>query len=182
MVRGEGHLELLRSGLGRTGHLPENRVRIRPARDMAILVRSNARVADFQEALDRHQIASVLEGGQEFYERAETAAVVAALKAISNPHDAVSLYAALKSLLFSFSDEDLLREQLAGVKFRYDRPGPASERLGRAFDLFSRLRQERHARSARDTMDELDRRPARSRSRGREARGCRPRRTSSGSP
>ncbi len=125
------------------------------ARDMAILVRSNARVADFQEALDRHQIASVLEGGQEFYERAETAAVVAALKAISNPHDAVSLYAALKSLLFSFSDEDLLREQLAGVKFRYDRPGPASERLGRAFDLFSRLRQERHARSARDTMDEL---------------------------
>ncbi len=80
------------------------------ARDMAILVRSNARVADFQEALDRHQIASVLEGGQEFYERAETAAVVAALKAISNPHDAVTLYAALKSLLFSFSDEDLLRE------------------------------------------------------------------------
>lgn len=125
------------------------------ARDTAILVRSNARVADFQDALDRYRIASVLEGGQEFYERAETAAVVAALKAVSNPHDAVSLYAALKSPLFSFSDEDLLREQLAGVAFRYDRPGPASERLARAFDLFSRLRQERHARSARDTMDDL---------------------------
>jgi ATP-dependent helicase/nuclease subunit A len=125
------------------------------ARDTAILVRSNARVADFQEALDRYRIASVLEGGQEFYERAETAAVVAALKAISNPHDAVSLYAALKSLLFSFSDEDLLREQLAGVTFRYDRPSPASERLARVYDLFSRLRQERHSRSARDTLDEL---------------------------
>jgi ATP-dependent helicase/nuclease subunit A len=125
------------------------------ARDAAILVRSNARVADFQESLERYRIASVLEGGQEFYARAETAAVVAALKAISNPHDAVSLYAALKSLLFSFSDEDLLREQLAGVSFRYDRPGPASERLRRAFDLFSRLRQERHSRSARDTLDEL---------------------------
>lgn len=125
------------------------------ARDAAILVRSNARVADFQEALDRYGIASVLEGGQEFYERAETAAVVAALKAISNPHDAVSLYAALKSLLFSFSDEDLLREQLAGVTFRYDRPGPASERLARAYDLFSRLRQERHSRSARDTLNDF---------------------------
>jgi ATP-dependent helicase/nuclease subunit A len=125
------------------------------ARDVAILVRSNARVADFQEALDRYRIASVLEGGQEFYERAETAAVIAALKAISNPHDAVSLYAALKSLLFSFSDEDLLREQLAGVTFRYDRAGPASERLARVYDLFSRLRQERHSRSARDTLDEL---------------------------
>lgn len=125
------------------------------ARDTAILVRSNARVADFQEALDRYRIASVLEGGQEFYERAETAAVVAALKAISNPHDAVSLYATLKSLLFSFSDEDLLREQLAGVTFRYDRPGPASERLARVYDLFSRLRQERHSRSARDTLNEL---------------------------
>jgi ATP-dependent helicase/nuclease subunit A len=125
------------------------------ARDVAILVRSNARVADFQEALERYRIPSVLEGGQEFYERAETAAVVAALKAISNPHDAVNLYAALKSLLFSFSDEDLLREHFAGVSFRYDRPGPASERLSRAFELFSRLRGERHARSARDTLHEL---------------------------
>jgi ATP-dependent helicase/nuclease subunit A len=125
------------------------------AGDAAILVRSNARVADFQEALDRHGISSVLEGGQEFYERAETAAVVAALKAISNPHDAVSLYAALKSLLFSFSDEDLLREQLAGVRFRYDRGGPASERLALAYGLFSRLRKERHSRSARDTLNDL---------------------------
>ena len=125
------------------------------ARDAAILVRSNARVADFQEALDRYRIASVLEGGQEFYARAETAAVVAALKAVSNPHDAVSLYAALKSLLFSFSDEDLLREQLAGVHYRYDRPGPASERLARAYELLSGLRRERHSRSARETLDEL---------------------------
>ena len=125
------------------------------ARDAAILVRSNARVADFQQALDRHGVASVLEGGQEFYERAETAAVVAAVKAISNPHDAVSLYAALKSILFSFSDEDLLREELAGAKFRYDRPGPASERLAAAYALFARLRNERHSRSARDTLHEL---------------------------
>ena len=125
------------------------------ARDVAILVRSNARVADFQEALDRHGISSVLEGGQEFYERAETAAVVTALKAISNPHDSVSVYAALKSMLFSFSDEDLLREQLAGVRFRYDRDLPTSVRLADAYALFSQLRRERHSRSARDTMNDL---------------------------
>jgi len=125
------------------------------AREAAILVRSNARVADFQEALDRHGIPSVLEGGQEFYARPETAAVVAALKAISNPHDSVSLYAALKSLLFSFSDEDLLRERLAGVPFRYDQPGPASEGLARTYELFSRLRHGRHSRSARDTLNDL---------------------------
>ncbi|HEU5248728.1 MAG TPA: UvrD-helicase domain-containing protein [Thermoanaerobaculia bacterium] len=125
------------------------------ARDAAILVRSNSRVAEFQEALDRYGISSVLEGGQEFYQRPETAAAVAALKAISNPHDAVSLYAALKSFLFSFSDEDLLRERLAGVHFRYDRPAPASERLSRAYALFSQLRSGRHSRSARDTLNDL---------------------------
>ncbi len=125
------------------------------ARDAAILVRTNARVADFQEALARHGVASVLEGGQEFYEREETAAVVAAVKAIDNPHDVVSLYAALKSPLFSFSDEELLGERLAGGSLRYDRSGPASDRLASAFDLLSRLRSDRHSRSAADTLHDL---------------------------
>ena len=125
------------------------------ARDAAILVRTNARVADFQESLSRHGVASVLEGGQEFYEREETAAVVAAVKAIDNPHDVVSLYAALKSPLFSFSDEELLAERLGGGSMRYDRPATGAGRLQDAFDLLSRLRANRHSRSAADTLHDL---------------------------
>ena len=125
------------------------------ARDAAILVRTNARVADFQESLARHGVASVLEGGQEFYEREETAAVVAAVKAIDNPHDVVSLYAALKSPLFSFSDEELLAERLAGGSLRYDRPATGAGRLQDAFELLARLRSNRHSRSAADTLHDL---------------------------
>ncbi|HZI66991.1 MAG TPA: UvrD-helicase domain-containing protein, partial [Thermoanaerobaculia bacterium] len=125
------------------------------ARDAAILVRTNARVADFQESLARHGVASVLEGGQEFYEREETAAVVAAVKAIDNPHDVVSLYAALKSPLFSFSDEEMLAERLSGGSLRYDRPAMGTGRLQDAFDLLARLRSTRHSRSAADTLHDL---------------------------
>jgi ATP-dependent exoDNAse (exonuclease V) beta subunit len=125
------------------------------ARDAAILVRTNARVADFQESLARHGVASVLEGGQEFYEREETAAVVAAVKAIDNPHDVVSLYAALKSPLFSFSDEDLLAERRGGGSLRYDRPATAPGRLQDALELLGRLRTNRHSRSAADTLHDL---------------------------
>ena len=125
------------------------------ARDAAILVRTNARVSDFQESLARHGVDSVLEGGQEFYERAETAAVVAAVKAIDNPHDVVSLYAALKSPLFSFSDEDLLAERLGGGSLRYDRPATGAGRLQDALELLARLRSNRHSRSAADTLHDL---------------------------
>ncbi|MEO8347607.1 MAG: UvrD-helicase domain-containing protein [Acidobacteriota bacterium] len=135
-----------------SGRIASGEVR---ARDAAILVRTNARVADFQEALARHGVSSVLEGGQEFYEREETAAVVAAVKAIDNPHDAVSLYATLKSPLFSFSDEELLAEHFGGVSFRYDHAAPASDRLRGAFALLSRLRSDRHSRSAADTLHDL---------------------------
>ena len=124
-------------------------------RDVGILVRANARVADFQDALARYGMASVLEGGKDFFEREETAAVLAALRAIDNPRDAVSLYAALKSFLFSFSDEELLRANAAGVRFDATRPGPAAGRLAEALRLVARLRKQRHGRSADQTLADL---------------------------
>ena len=60
-------------------------------------MRTNDRVAAFQQALDVFEIPSVLEGGRDFFEREETAAVLAVLSALDDPRDAVSVYAALKS-------------------------------------------------------------------------------------
>ncbi|MGH9398916.1 MAG: UvrD-helicase domain-containing protein, partial [Thermoanaerobaculia bacterium] len=123
--------------------------------EAAILVRTNDRVADFQEALDAYEIPSVLEGGRDFFEREETAGVLAVLRAVDDPRDAVSVYAALKSAFFSFSDEDLFRARTAGVSFDFTRPGPAAGRLAEAFALLARLRRERHARPAAETLADL---------------------------
>jgi ATP-dependent exoDNAse (exonuclease V) beta subunit len=125
--------------------------------EAAILVRTNDRVAAFQEALDRFEIPSVLEGGRDFFEREETAAVLAVLSALEDPRDAVSVYAALKSAFFSFSDEDLFRAKTEGVSFDFThkRPGPVTGRLSDAFALLARLRRERHARPAAETLADL---------------------------
>jgi ATP-dependent helicase/nuclease subunit A len=130
--------------------------RFRPG-EAAILVRTNARVADFQEALDRYEIPCVLEGGRDFYQREETAAVLAALTALEDPRDAVNLYAVLKSAFFSFSDEDLFRARAAGTRFDYTdaRRRPADPRLAEAFALLARLRRDRHARPAAETLADL---------------------------
>jgi ATP-dependent helicase/nuclease subunit A len=125
--------------------------------EAAILVRANDRVSDFQEALDRFEIPSVLEGGRDFFEREETAAVLAVLSALEDPRDEVSVYAALKSAFFSFSDEDLFRAKTAGVSFDFThtRPGPRTGRLAEAFALLARLRLERHSRPAAETLADL---------------------------
>jgi ATP-dependent helicase/nuclease subunit A len=125
------------------------------AGQIGVLVRTNDRVADFQEALDRYEIPSVLEGGRDFFEREETAAVLAVLRAVDDPRDAVSVYAALKSAFFSFSDEDLFRARLAEAAFDFTRPGPVAGRLAEAFALLARLRRDRHARPAAETLADL---------------------------
>ena len=132
------------------------KARFRPG-EAAILVRTNDRVGDFQEALDRYEIPSVLEGGRDFFEREETAAVLAILRALDDPRDAVSVYAALKSAFFSFSDEDLFRAKTAGVSFDFTatKTAPAAGRLADAFALLARLRRERHARPAAETLADL---------------------------
>jgi ATP-dependent helicase/nuclease subunit A len=128
----------------------------RPARDIAVLVRTNTVVGDFQEALARHRIASVLEGGRDFYEREETSAVLAALAALDDPDDEVAVYAALKSFLFCFSDEELLRERLGGARFQPTREQRiGSPRLKRAFDLLAGLRLRRHDRPLSETLADL---------------------------
>jgi ATP-dependent helicase/nuclease subunit A len=123
--------------------------------DVAILVRTNDRVSDFQEALDAYEIPSVLEGGRDFLRREETAAVLAALSALEDPRDVVSVYATLKSPFFAFSDEDLFRERTAGASFDYTLGRAPSGRLAGAFELLSRLRRQRHARPAAETLADL---------------------------
>src|SRR5262249_36518213 len=88
--------------------------------------------------------------------REETAAVLAALRAIDDPLDTVSEVAALKSFLFAIDDDELYAAARKGARFGdFTGASTPSSRLGRAFALLSRLRKERFSRPLHETMADL---------------------------
>ncbi|HEV8132259.1 MAG TPA: UvrD-helicase domain-containing protein [Acidobacteriota bacterium] len=78
-------------------------------RDIAILFQTLTSSHLYEAALRAADIPYRLEGGKQFFTRQEIHALVACLKAIDDPADQIALVAALRSLFFGFSDEDLLR-------------------------------------------------------------------------
>jgi ATP-dependent exoDNAse (exonuclease V) beta subunit len=97
--------------------------------------------------------------GRSFFKRDEAAAVHSALKAIEDPSDSLSLFAALRSPLMGFSDEELLNYKRAlpdekTLDYRQTEIKGFPE-LDRAFALFGRLHKERNERPVAQTVDEL---------------------------
>ena len=129
----------------------------RPARagDVAVLVRANDGIGLIQEAITGAGLDAVVDGGLDFFRREEPAAALAALRAIDNPHDAIALYAALKSFLFAISDEELFLAREGGAAFDYRRAGLSSGALREALDLFARLHRARDERPASETILDL---------------------------
>jgi ATP-dependent exoDNAse (exonuclease V) beta subunit len=129
----------------------------RPARagDVAVLVRANEGIAFLQEAITAAGLDAIVDGGLDFFRREEPAAVLAALRAIDNPHDAIALYAGLKSFLFAISDEELFLAREAGAAFDHRRAELASGALREALDLLSRLYRRRDERRASETILDL---------------------------
>src|SRR5207248_3844893 len=86
--------------------------RTRSARpgDIAILVRKMTPefVAPYEDRLRARQVNFRLVGGKEYFVRDEVRALAAALRAIDNPADRLSLVQALRSPFFGVSDADLL--------------------------------------------------------------------------
>ena len=62
-----------------------------PLEEMAVLVRTNAQTRALEDALLRGEVPYTLVGGVRFYERAEIKDLVAYLRVIRNPRDALSL-------------------------------------------------------------------------------------------
>ncbi len=127
----------------------------RPWGRIAVLVPRHAAIELLQEALREKRIPFLLEGGKSFYRREETAAAVAALSAIDDPGDAVSVVAALKSFLFGLSDVELLDAAEAGVRFEDLSSVPEGSPLRPAVDLIRRLHEARHKRPFAETLADL---------------------------
>ena len=106
---------------------------VRPAqwRDIAVLLPARTRVELLEAALQDHGVPYRLEGGRGFYSRQEVRDLISLLEAIDDPGDAIAIVAALRSLAFGCSDEELLLWRTTNSRFDYRRPGtdgPASVR------------------------------------------------------
>ena len=88
-------------------------------RDIAILVPSRTEIERLESALQRYGVPYRFEGGRGFFSRQEVRELVSLLHAIDDPTDAISIVAALRSLAFGCSDEDLLLWQVQHDRFDY---------------------------------------------------------------
>jgi ATP-dependent helicase/nuclease subunit A len=77
--------------------------------DIAILARRRTHFASYERVLAELGIPAVADGGRGFFSGREVQDLLAALRVIANPFDEVALLAALRSPLFGWSDQDLVR-------------------------------------------------------------------------
>lgn len=77
--------------------------------DFAILARANAHLDPFIAALKRHELPYQVVGNRGLFEQEEVAALLAVLRVIKDPHDAISWYRVLNIPAFKISVEQTLR-------------------------------------------------------------------------
>jgi ATP-dependent helicase/nuclease subunit A len=125
-------------------------------RDMALLFPTLTGIEVYEEALKARGIPYRLEGGKEFFMRQEVRSLLCCLKALDDPADQISLFAALRSPFFAFSDEEIFLFVSSGNGLNYLQP-PAQKAngLADAFSLLRRLHEERNVRSISGTVAAL---------------------------
>ena len=101
---------------------------VRPARpgDVALLVRrmSPDFIEHYERAFARQGVPFRLVGGKDYYARDEVRALANVLRAVDNPADRLSVFAALRSPFFGFSDDDLWQLVAKGGALNYLAPVP----------------------------------------------------------
>jgi ATP-dependent exoDNAse (exonuclease V) beta subunit len=112
-------------------------------RDVTVLVPTRTDLHLYEDAFARAGVPYRHEGGRSFFKRQEVLELVALLRAIDDPADAVAAIAALRSAAFGCSDEDLVRFRSAGHRFDTisspaDAEGPVAESLRTLRDFANR--------------------------------------------
>jgi len=125
--------------------------------DIAVLFPTKTEIDIFEEHFRRYELPFSLEGGNLFYHRAEIHGLLASLEAITHPTDSVSVVAALRSVVFGLSDQDLLTIVKKNRSFDYrvakvhDLPQP----IPSAYLILRDLHQKYLDQSPSHTISEL---------------------------
>jgi len=133
--------------------IEKERRQYRPAlRDFVILYRTNAQSRAFEDVLRRRGIAYVIVGGLRFYERREIKDILAYLRFLSNPSDAVSFERAISvpkrgigsrtvEMIEQFSAERhiTILEALARADELFSAKSVIAKKIGEFYDLIRRV-------------------------------------------
>jgi len=114
--------------------------------DIAILARTFTTCERYADALASAGIPLRIIGGKHFYLAYEIHSLVAVLKAIDNPHDRLSLIAALRGPFFGVSDDELLVASCERGPLSYLDDDHGGD-LGAALAVLRELHERRHAES-----------------------------------
>lgn len=90
----------------------KNQMRPLAYSDVGLLLRTMTNASAYENAFDAHGIPYVTISKRGYYARQEVADILNALKALASPQDNLALASALRSPIFSLSDETLLRLRL----------------------------------------------------------------------
>lgn len=129
--------------------------------DFAVLFPRLTEWETYERAFMAAGIPARLEGGRDFYRKAEIKSLESVLRAVLRSHDALSVLAALRSEFFAVSDADLACHSQGGGTFDYERSRSSGvARIDRAFEILRDLARLKRELSARALMRELFRRTA----------------------
>jgi ATP-dependent helicase/nuclease subunit A len=114
---------------------------------------------EWLEPFLKRGIPFVTDLGRSFFKRDEAAAVQAALQAVEDPSDSLSLFAALRSPLMGFSDEELLSykrklDYRETLDYRREDVEDFPD-INRALGFFRKLHKERNQKPIAQTVEEL---------------------------
>ncbi len=125
--------------------------------DVTILIPTRTSLRELEDALDAVGVPFRVATGSLAFDTQEVREVLAALRAISDPGDAVAVVAALRSPLYACSDVDLASFRLAGGQWDYRNPGgaPKGHRVMVALDHLRSLSDQRWWREPSALLDRL---------------------------
>jgi ATP-dependent exoDNAse (exonuclease V) beta subunit len=130
--------------------------------DIAVIYPGTTGIDSYEDPLRAEGIPYIVEGGKLYYAREEIRDLAAAVWAIEDPYDTLSLVAALRSPMFGASDEEIFLFRRAGGRLCYLAPGAgacgAFEGLASVFALLAELHRGRNELGPSGTMLELLRR------------------------
>jgi ATP-dependent exoDNAse (exonuclease V) beta subunit len=115
----------------------------------------------YVRALEARGVHHVLVGGKTFHNREEVECVRAALSAIEWPDDELSVFAALRGLLFAIGDEELLEWKKTVAAFHPFRVPPSESLaahlrpIAAALHVLQRLHRRRNYRPVAETIQDL---------------------------
>jgi ATP-dependent helicase/nuclease subunit A len=122
--------------------------------DVMVVLPSWSQAEALHQALAASGIASVVEGGRAFFDRAEVQLGLSALRALDEPGDTEATAEVLRGL-FGLSFEDLARHVQAGGSLRFTLPEQPEGPVTEASSLLLRLHRLRGHRSLVRLLDEL---------------------------